>query len=198
LIQYYLWRPKIYALIETGGKQYKVTEGQTLVIDRLAEKEGSRIKLDKVLLLADGAKVTVGKPYVDGARVMAIVKKNSKGEKIIVFKYKAKVRYRRKNGHRQLFTRLDIDRILPPGVEDVKPKKPVKKAAPKKTVEAVKPTVESAPPKVAEAVKPEVKTLPKKTTEAIVKTPPKKTTTITKPVAKRTPRKKTEEKPNGA
>jgi large subunit ribosomal protein L21 len=157
-----------------------------LVIDRLAEKEGSRIKLDKVLLLADGAKVTVGKPYVDGARVMAIVKKNGKGEKIIVFKYKAKVRYRRKNGHRQFFTRLNIDRILPPGVEDVKPTKPAKKATPKKVIKAVKPAVEAALPKVAEAVE----------TEA--KTPPQKTTTVTKPVAKRAPRKKTEEKPDGA
>jgi large subunit ribosomal protein L21 len=169
-----------------------------LDIDRLAEKEGNRIKLDKVLLLADGAKVTVGKPYVDGARVMAIVKKNGKGEKIIVFKYKAKVRYRRKNGHRQLFTRLDIDRILPPGVEDVKPTKPAKKIAPKKVVEAVKPVAEATPTKAVEVTKPEAKILPKKTTKAVVKTPRKKTTTVIKPAAKRTPRKKKEEKLNGA
>jgi len=195
LIKYYLWRPKIYALIETGGKQYKVIEGQTLVIDRLAEKEGSRIKLDKVLLLSDGNKVTVGKPYVDGARVMAIVKKNGKGDKIIIFKYKSKVRYRRKNGHRQLFTKVDIDRILPPGAEDVKPTKPTKKAAPKKTIEAIKPVVKATSVKEAEAVKPVAKTT--ETAKPAVKTPPKKTAT-TKPAAKKAPGKKTEEKPDGA
>jgi large subunit ribosomal protein L21 len=83
-----------------------------------------------VLLIADGDKVTTGKPYVDGARVMATVNKNGKGDKIIVFKYKAKVRYRRRKGHRQLLTSLNIDKILPPGVEDVKP---VKKTRRKKT-----------------------------------------------------------------
>jgi len=76
-----------------------------------------------VLLIGDGNNVTVGKPFVDGARVMATVKKNGKGDKIIVFKYKAKVRYRRKTGHRQLFTSLNIDKILPPGAEYVKPVK---------------------------------------------------------------------------
>jgi large subunit ribosomal protein L21 len=85
-----------------------------------------------VLLLADGENITVGKPYVEGARVMATVKQNGKGDKIIVFKYKAKVRYRRKNGHRQLFTKVNIDKILPAGAEDVKP---VKKARRKKAEE---------------------------------------------------------------
>jgi len=85
-----------------------------------------------VLLIADGDNITVGKPHIDGARVTATVKQNGKGDKIIVFKYKAKVRSRRKNGHRQLFTSLNIDRILPAGVEDVKP---VKKARRKKTEE---------------------------------------------------------------
>ena len=85
-----------------------------------------------MLLIADGDNITVGKPLVDGARVMATVKQNGKGDKIIVFKYKSKVRYRRKNGHRQLFTSLNIDKILPAGAEDVKP---VKKARRKKTEE---------------------------------------------------------------
>jgi large subunit ribosomal protein L21 len=109
-----------------------VSEGETIDIERLAVEEGGRVKLDKVLLIADGDKVTVGKPYVEGARVMATVKKNGKGDKVIVFKYKAKVRYRRKNGHRQLFTSVSIDKILPAGVEDVKP---VKRARRKKTEE---------------------------------------------------------------
>jgi large subunit ribosomal protein L21 len=88
--------------------------------------------LDKVLLLADGENITVGKPLVEGARVMATVKENGKGDKVIVFKYKSKVRYRRKNGHRQQFTSLNIDKILPAGAEYVKP---VKKARRKKTEE---------------------------------------------------------------
>ena len=85
-----------------------------------------------MLLIADGDNITVGKPLIDGARVTATVKQNGKGKKIIVFKYKAKVRYRRKNGHRQLFTSLNIDKILPAGAEDVKP---VKKARRKKAEE---------------------------------------------------------------
>jgi large subunit ribosomal protein L21 len=85
--------------------------------------EGGTVELNKVLLLADGDNVTVGKPLVDGARVLATAKKNGRGDKIIVFKYKAKVRYRRKNGHRQLYTSLSIDKILPPGVEAPKPVK---------------------------------------------------------------------------
>ncbi len=96
----------------------------------MAAKEGGKVKLDKVLLIADGENVTSGKPYVDGARVMATVKENGKGDKIIVFKYKSKVRYRRKRGHRQLLTSLNIDKILPPGVEE---EKPVKRTRRKKT-----------------------------------------------------------------
>jgi large subunit ribosomal protein L21 len=91
--------------------------------------EGSAVELDRVLLIADGDKVTVGKPVIDGAKVTATALQNGKGEKIIVFKYKPKVRYRRKNGHRQLFTRLMIDQILPPGAEEAKP---VKRASRKK------------------------------------------------------------------
>jgi ribosomal protein L21 len=89
-----------------------------------------------VLLIADGDNITVGKPHIEGARVMATVKKNGQGDKVIVFKYKAKVRYRRKNGHRQLFTRLNIDKILPAGVEDIKPaKRTRRKKAEEKTEE---------------------------------------------------------------
>jgi len=85
--------------------------------------EGGTVELGRVLLIADGDKVTVGKPVIDGARVLATVKQNGRGKKIIVFKYKPKVRYRRKSGHRQLYTSLSIDNILPPGVEAPKPVK---------------------------------------------------------------------------
>jgi large subunit ribosomal protein L21 len=114
-----------YAIIETGGKQYKVTEGQTVNVDRLEAEEGGSVQLDKVLLLADGDNITVGKPLVEGAKVMATVKKNGKDKKIIVFHYKSKVRERRKQGHRQAFTSLNIDKILPAGAEYVKPVKKV-------------------------------------------------------------------------
>jgi large subunit ribosomal protein L21 len=91
-------------------------------VERLKVEEGGTVELDKVLLIADGDDITVGKPVIDGARVLAKVGQNGRGEKIIVFKYKAKVRYRRKNGHRQHFTSLSIDKILPPGAEAPKPK----------------------------------------------------------------------------
>ncbi len=125
-------RPKIYAIIETGGKQYKVAEGQTLDVELLGVTEGGAVELDRVLLIADGDNITSGKPVIEGARVLATARKNGKGEKVIVFKYKAKTRYRRKNGHRQPFTTLSIDKILPPGVEAPKP---VKKARRKKKEE---------------------------------------------------------------
>jgi large subunit ribosomal protein L21 len=76
-----------------------------------------------VLLIADGDNVSTGKPVIEGARVLATAQKTGKGGKVIVFKYKAKTRYRRKNGHRQPFTTLSIDKILPPGAEAVKPVK---------------------------------------------------------------------------
>ena len=79
--------------------------------------EGGAVELDRVLLIAEGDNITSGQPVIEGARVLATVSKNGKGDKIIVFKYKAKTRYRRKNGHRQPFTTLNIDKILPPGAE---------------------------------------------------------------------------------
>jgi large subunit ribosomal protein L21 len=100
-----------------------VAEGQTIDVERLKVAEGGTVELDRVLMLVDGDNVTVGKPLVEGARVLATAKKNGRGDKIIVFKYKAKVRYRRKNGHRQLITTLAIDNILPPGAEAPKPAK---------------------------------------------------------------------------
>jgi large subunit ribosomal protein L21 len=84
---------------------------------------GSTVELDRVLLITDDDKVTVGKPIIDGAKVLATAQQSGRGEKVIVFKYKPKVRYRRKVGHRQSFTRLSIDKILPPGAEEAKPVK---------------------------------------------------------------------------
>jgi len=115
LVEYAVWRrKKIYAIIETGGKQYKVSPGQTIDVERLDVVEGNTVELDRVLLIADEDKVTVGTPIVDGAKVIATSLGEGKGKKIIVLKYKPKVRYRKKTGHRQLYTRLTIDKIVEP------------------------------------------------------------------------------------
>ncbi len=114
---------EIYAIIETGGKQYKVAPGQTIDVERLDVDEGNTVELDKVLFIADGDKVTVGTPTIDGAKVIATSQGDGKGKKIIVFKYKPKVRYRKKTGHRQLYTRLAIDKIVSPEAMPSEPKK---------------------------------------------------------------------------
>ncbi|MFQ6121595.1 MAG: 50S ribosomal protein L21 [Dehalococcoidales bacterium] len=116
-------RLKIYAIIEAGGKQYKVTPGQIIDVERLAVSEGSTVELDRVLLIADDDKVTVGKPTVEGAKVIATSQGEGKGKKVIVFKYKPKVRSRKKTGHRQLHTRLVIDKIVTPETAPGEPSK---------------------------------------------------------------------------
>lgn len=118
-----MWRTKIYAIIETGGKQYKVNPGQTIDVERLSVAEGGTVELDRVLLIADGERLVVGTPTVDGAKVVATAKGEGKGKKVIVFRYKSKVRYRKKTGHRQLYTRLVIDKIVEPGAVETNPKK---------------------------------------------------------------------------
>lgn len=118
-----LRRLEIYAIIETGGRQYKVNPGETIEVERLDVAEGNTVELDRVLLIADGERVVIGTPTVDGAKVVATAQGEGKGKKIIVFKYKSKVRYRKKTGHRQLYTRLVIDKIVEPGAAEVKPKK---------------------------------------------------------------------------
>lgn len=119
-------RLEIYAIIETGGKQYKVSPGQVMTVDYLDIAEGDTLELDKVLLISDDDKVTVGTPTVDGAKVMATSQGGGKAKKIIVFKYKAKVRYRKKTGHRQLYTRLAIDKIIAPEAAPDEPVKPTR------------------------------------------------------------------------
>ncbi len=99
------------AIIETGGKQYKVAEGDTLFIEKLPNEAGDKVTFDKVLAVLDGDKATFGTPVVEGAKVEAEVVKNGKGKKIIVFKYKPKKNYRRKQGHRQPYTKVTIGKI---------------------------------------------------------------------------------------
>lgn len=101
----------MYAVIETGGKQYKVSEGDTLFIEKLDAAEGDTVTFDKVLAVADGDNVSFGAPTVDGVTVTANVVKNGKAKKIYVFKMKRKKNYRRKKGHRQPFTKVVIEKI---------------------------------------------------------------------------------------
>lgn len=96
----------MYAIVETGGRQYKVQPGQTILVNKVDAEPGSTVELDRVLLVSTEAGLTVGRPTVAGARVLAEVVGQEKGEKVVVFKYKAKTRYRRKTGHRQPLTRL--------------------------------------------------------------------------------------------
>lgn len=101
----------MFAIIETGGKQYKVTPGQKLKIEKLESKAGDSLAFDKVLLVADGENVKIGAPYVDGAKVEGKVVKQGHNKTVIVFKYHSKTRYRKKKGHRQLFTEVEITGI---------------------------------------------------------------------------------------
>lgn len=102
----------IYAIVKTGGKQYRVSPGDTVEVERLPAGEGSTVELDQVMLVADDNGVRVGEPTVAGARVVAEVLGEKKGKKVLVYKYKPKVRYRRMKGHRQIHTRLAIKEIL--------------------------------------------------------------------------------------
>ncbi len=102
----------MYAVIETGGKQYRVKQGDVVFVEKLDVAEGETISLDKVLLVSNEGNVSAGKPYVDGAKVEATVLEQGKSKKIIVFKYKAKKNYRKKQGHRQPFTKLKIENIV--------------------------------------------------------------------------------------
>jgi large subunit ribosomal protein L21 len=114
----------MYAIIENGGKQFRVAPGAKLDIDFMDLGAGKEIELDKVLFIADGDEKIVGNPFVEDAKVKATCLDEGQGKKIIVFKYKNKVRYRNKRGHRQLFTRITIDEIIKPGGKTVsKPKK---------------------------------------------------------------------------
>jgi large subunit ribosomal protein L21 len=101
----------MYAIIETGGKQYKVQEGDVVFVEKLAIEEGSTVTLDKVLAVSNEGSLSVGNPVVEKANVQAKVLGHGKGEKIIIFKYKPKKDYRKKNGHRQPYTKLQIEKI---------------------------------------------------------------------------------------
>lgn len=119
----------MFAVMTTGGKQYRVEAGSELVIERVAGDPGTSITFDSVLMLGDGDTVTVGTPTVAGASVTATVLGETLGPKLVVFKFKQKVKYRRHAGHRQHLTRVRIEEISAPGVD--KPRRTRKAAEPK-------------------------------------------------------------------
>lgn len=101
-----------FAVIKTGGKQHRVEPGQTIEVEKLPVDEGQTVELSDVLLVSDDNGIRYGKPLVEGAKVVGRVVKQTRGPKIVVFKYKAKVRYRKTIGHRQSVTRIAIDEIV--------------------------------------------------------------------------------------
>ncbi|MBI4087482.1 MAG: 50S ribosomal protein L21 [Candidatus Liptonbacteria bacterium] len=101
----------MFAIIETGGKQYKVSPGSKIKVEKLAADAGASFSFDKVLLVADGDAVKIGAPYVSGAKVEAKVLRQARDRKKIVFKYHSKTRYRKMKGHRQPFTELEVLRF---------------------------------------------------------------------------------------
>ncbi|MGD8624055.1 MAG: 50S ribosomal protein L21 [Anaerolineae bacterium] len=102
----------MYAVIKTGGKQYRVKPGDTIDVEKLPYDVGDEIELDQVLLVANGSDAQIGRPLVKGAKVKATVTRQAKGRKVVIFKYRPSKRYRRKRGHRQHYTRLRIDEIV--------------------------------------------------------------------------------------
>lgn len=102
----------MYAVIETGGKQYTVKEGDVLSVEKLEVSEGDKVEFDRVLLISAEEETKVGSPLVEGAKVVAEVLENGKGKKVIVYKFKAKKGFSKKKGHRQPFTKVKISSII--------------------------------------------------------------------------------------
>ena len=162
----------MYALVRTGGKQYRVAKDDTILVERIAADEGAEVILDDVVMLGDGDKVTIGTPRVEGAAVSATVVSQTRGPKIIIFRRKRRKNHRRTQGHRQDLTLLKINDIAEDG-KSLKPKAaPAKKAAAKEEA-APKAAAKKAAAKKA-APKAEAKAAPKKA--AAKKTAAKKAT----------------------
>lgn len=178
----------MYAVIETGGKQYRVKEGDVIVVEKLKAEVGEKVEFDRVLCLGEGDKVAIGQPYLDSAVTGQIVE-NGKGEKVIIFKYKSKKDYRKKQGHRQPFSKVEIltldgkptvKREVPKASAPAKAAAPAKKEAPAK--EAA-PTKDEAPKASAPAKKAEPA---KKAAPAKAAAPAKKAEPAKKDAAKET------------
>ena len=101
----------MYAVIKTGGKQYRVSEGDTLTVEKLVADEGASVELDKVLMVADGDDVTVGTPFLEGGKVTATVRGHGRAKKVTIIKFRRRKHYMKRQGHRQWFTELEITGI---------------------------------------------------------------------------------------
>lgn len=132
----------MYAIIQSGGKQYRVTEGDLLNLERLDGEVGQEVSFDEVLLVGRDDSVQVGQPRLEGAQVMGTIVEHGKGAKTLVFKFKRRKMYRRKRGHRQLFTQVQIGKIALASKKSESKKAAPKKAAPKKA--ASKPKTSAA------------------------------------------------------
>ena len=148
----------MYAVVKTGGKQYRVAKDDKIVVDRMIGEDGDSVVLDQVLMMADGDKVTVGSPVIEGAAVGATVLRQTRGPKIMVFRRKRRKNFRRIRGHRQDLTLLQINEIAPDGKLKAAPKKAAAKTeakvAPKKAAKtaaktAAKSAAKAAPKKAA-------------------------------------------------
>ena len=155
----------MYAVVTTGGKQYRVEAGSELTIERLSADAGSSVTFDRVLMVGDGDTITVGTPTVAGATVSGTILGESRGPKLVIFKFKQKVKYRRTAGHRQHFTRVRIDEIsasgktskaeTPATAKAEKPAKaPAKKVAPAKKAAAAKADTADKPKRATRTAKP--------------------------------------------
>ena len=154
----------MYALVKTGGKQYRVSKDDTILVERIAAEEGAEVILNDIVMLGDGDKVTIGNPKVDGAAVSATVLRQTRGPKIIIFRRKRRKNHRRTQGHRQDLTLLKINEIA----EDAKklvPAKPIaRKTAPKTDDAAKKPAAKKTASKATAVKKPAAKKAASKAT----------------------------------
>jgi large subunit ribosomal protein L21 len=166
----------MYALVKTGGKQYRVSKNDTILVERLSAEEGEQIILNDIVMLGDGDKLTIGTPRVDGAGVSATVVRQTRGPKIIIFRRKRRKNHRRTQGHRQDLTLLRINDIAE-DAKNLKASDPAIKDAPKKAA-AKKVTIEAA----AKGAAPEKKAAAKKA--------PPKTVATKKPAVKKAAVKK--------
>ena len=157
----------MYALVKTGGKQYRVSKDDTILVERIAAEEGTEVILNDIVMLGDGDKMTIGTPMVDGAAVSATVVRQTRGPKVIIFRRKRRKNHRRTQGHRQDLTLLKINDIA----EDAKKLAPAKPTVKKATLKAndankkpatKKAVVKKAAPKAKVAKKPAIKKATKK------------------------------------
>jgi len=188
----------MFAVIKTGGKQFRVQVGDILDVEKLDLEEGNKVTFDSVLLIEDDENTLIGTPGVEKAQVIGEVMENFKDKKVLVFKKKRRKQYRKTSGHRQLLTRVKIEKIVS-GVESPKKKVPAtKKLKPEEELKKLeaevvkkKPTVKKEEPKEAKPEKPEKKAEPKKPespkpkAKPAKKTGPKKKTPAEKPAVKK-------------